>query len=459
MIRRPRTRVDADVPYLPALLLLFVGSGCAALIYQIVWLQLLELVIGSSAISVGVLLGTFMGGMCLGSYVQPRAVRRDLHPLRVYAYLELGIGIAGLLLLYGMPFVNHGYVVTGGGVMVRAAVAALCLLPPTMMMGATLPAVARWVEASPAGVSWLGFFYGGNIAGAVAGTLLAGFYLLRVYDMAVATWVALALNVGVAIVAFALASRTPYRPVVPETDRPAATGRVAASRSIYVAIALSGLTALACEVLWTRLLALAVGATVYAFSLILASFLFSLGVGTSLGAVLARRSRDPRVTLGWCQMLLCAAMAWAGYRLTEVLPLVPILESADPRVGLIGDLGRCSEAPCSTCSATTSTRASPTGQRSTALPTNPTSSSGCSPTPRTTASGRGRNTRRCCSPRSRANPKCSRSMPGRWRPRSRPRAVRIRRSSRSCFAWTRFRRVRRRSSISSCATWSISACS
>ena len=78
---------------LPALLLLFVGSGCAALIYEVVWFQLLELVIGSSAVSMGVLLGTFMGGMCLGSLLLPRLMRPDAHPLRVYAWLELGIGI------------------------------------------------------------------------------------------------------------------------------------------------------------------------------------------------------------------------------------------------------------------------------------------------------------------------------------------------------------------------------
>ena len=74
--------------YLPALLLLFVGSGCAALIYEIVWFQLLQLVIGSSAVSLGVLLGTFMGGMCLGSLLLPRFVSSSHHPLRVYAWLE-----------------------------------------------------------------------------------------------------------------------------------------------------------------------------------------------------------------------------------------------------------------------------------------------------------------------------------------------------------------------------------
>src|SRR5690348_5200127 len=172
--------------FLAVLLLLFVGSGCAALIYEVVWFQLLQLVIGSSAVSLGVLLGTFMGGMCLGSYVVPRYLDVRRHPMRVYAALELGIGLMGLLLLFGMPLVNSIYIAIGGGhIVVRAIVAGICLLPPTLMMGATLPAIARWVETTPEGVSWLGFFYGGNIAGAVLGSVLAGFYFLRVYDMAV----------------------------------------------------------------------------------------------------------------------------------------------------------------------------------------------------------------------------------------------------------------------------------
>ena len=99
---------------LPALLLLFVGSGAAALIYETVWLQLLQLVIGSSAVSVGVLLGTFMGGMCLGSLWLPRAVSSRHHPLRVYALLELGVGACGLALLAAMPLVGRVYFAAGG---------------------------------------------------------------------------------------------------------------------------------------------------------------------------------------------------------------------------------------------------------------------------------------------------------------------------------------------------------
>src|SRR3954451_18249713 len=99
---------------LPALLLLFVGSGCAALIYEVVWFQLLELIVGSSAVSLAVLLGTFMGGMCLGSLLLPRIVTPAAHPLRVYAALELGIGVAGLLLLWAAPAVNAVYAAVGG---------------------------------------------------------------------------------------------------------------------------------------------------------------------------------------------------------------------------------------------------------------------------------------------------------------------------------------------------------
>src|SRR3972149_2537680 len=179
--------------WLPALLLLFVGSGAAALIYEISWLQLPQLVIGSSAVSMGVLLGTFMGGICLGSLLLPRLVSPRQHPLRVYAFLEIGIGAFGIVLLFLMPLVGRLYTAWGGygltGFLLRGIVAAVCLLPPTLAMGATLPAVARWVKTTPEGISWLGFFYAGNIAGAVFGSLLAGFYLLRGFDMAAAHYV------------------------------------------------------------------------------------------------------------------------------------------------------------------------------------------------------------------------------------------------------------------------------
>ena len=313
--------------YMPALLLLFVGSGCAALVYEIVWFQLLQLVIGSSAVSLGVLLGTFMAGMCLGSLLLPKYVSSREHPLRVYAWLEIGIAVIGILVLFGMPLVSGLYTPLAGSgplnIFVRAVAASICLLPPTMLMGATLPAVARWVRTTPDGVSWLGFFYGGNTAGAVLGCLLAGFYLLRVHDTAVATFVAAGLNVLVALIALAVARVTPYD----DTELASTvqhTKPVPGAWAVYVTIGLSGMTALSAEVIWTRMLSLLIGGTVYTFSLILAVFLFGIGIGSSIGSALARSLERPRLALGWCQMLLCGAIFWAAYMCTQSLPWWPV---------------------------------------------------------------------------------------------------------------------------------------
>src|SRR6185436_3388070 len=105
---------------------------------------------------------------------------------------------------------------------------------------------SRWVKATPDGVAWLGFFYGGNIGGGVVGSLAAGFYLLRVFDVATATLVAVALNVAVFAVASLLARQTQYEADAP----PAAVAGAIGAWPVYVSIALSGTTALAAEVIW-----------------------------------------------------------------------------------------------------------------------------------------------------------------------------------------------------------------
>jgi spermidine synthase len=324
---RPAAGLEVTERWLPALLLLFVGSGCAALIYEVVWFQLLQLSIGSSAVSLGVLLGIFMGGMCLGSLLLPKYINPTHHPLRVYAFLELGIGLFGLVVLFGVPLIGDLYTKIAGtgqvSLFLRAVVAGIVLLPPTLLMGATLPAIARWVETTPRGVAWLGYFYGGNLAGAVLGSVLAGFYLLRVFDMWTATFAAVALNVIVAGLALVIARRTrgSVAVVAPE---PGTVLAAPGSRLVYLSIALSGLTALGAQVVWTRMLSLLLGATTYTFSLILAIFLVGLGIGSSLGASMARSGTNARVALGWCQVGLCAAMAWAAYATSASLPFWPI---------------------------------------------------------------------------------------------------------------------------------------
>lgn len=334
---------------LPLLALLMAGSGCAALIYEIVWLQLLQLVIGSSAISLALLLAAYMGGLCLGSAIFSRVVSPRHHPLRVYAVLELGIGVLGVLVLFGVPLIGRLYLVgaTQGmfGLVLRGLVAAICLLPPTLLMGGSLPALARWVQTTPKGVSWVGFLYSANIAGAVFGCLFAGFYLLRIYDMVITTWVAAAINLVVAALSFAWAARHIHVPAHPAAE--SFINPVRGAKLIYVAIALSGMGALGAEVVWTRLLGLLLGGTTYTFSIILAVFLVGLWGGSSAGSFLARRShdkgKDARMALAGCQVLLALGIAWTGYTLAHSLPYWPIDPwlSLDPWFNFEIDLVRC----------------------------------------------------------------------------------------------------------------------
>ena len=219
-----------------------------------------------------------------------------------------------------------------------ASSSAACLLPPTLLMGATLPAIARWVRSTPAGVSWLGVFYAGNIGGAVLGSLLAGFYLLRVHDMAIATYVAAGLNVSVALAALRLSRRAPYRPggvrargvARGRPDMPSSIWRPRCPGSRRSHRRSSGR---ACSRSCSA-------RRVYTFSLILAVFLAGLGIGSAAGAALGTR-RDPRVALGWCQMLLCGAMAGAGHLIAGWLPYLPNEAIADPWARFQLDLWRC----------------------------------------------------------------------------------------------------------------------
>ena len=225
-----------------------------ALIYEVVWYQLLQLAIGSTSVSLGILLATFMGGLCIGSVWFPR-IRLTGHPLKIYAALELGIAACAVLVQLSLPSLNRLYIAGAEhgmpGMLWRGVLAALCMLPATILMGASLPSIVRWAR----GVSWWGYLYTGNTAGAVIGCLLAGFYLLRIYDMATATYFAAAVNIAVAAMSFVLASRLAGDTVVDEVVE--APAEDAGSRwPIYLAIGLSGATALGAEVVWTRLLSM-----------------------------------------------------------------------------------------------------------------------------------------------------------------------------------------------------------
>src|SRR3954454_13289576 len=196
----------------PFLLLLFLGSGCSALIYEIVWYHMLALNIGSTAISLGVLLATYMGGLCIGSAGFARVRRIGGHPLRLYAFIEFGIAGFAILVLGLMPLVGSAYAAGAEhglpSMLLRGLLASICLLPPTILMGASLPAAARWIEATPEGRSRVGLLYGANTIGAVGGCLIAGFYLMRMHNVQVSTFAAAALNVVVGLGALWLAGKS-----------------------------------------------------------------------------------------------------------------------------------------------------------------------------------------------------------------------------------------------------------
>ena len=198
------------------------------------------------------------------------------------------------------------------------------------------------VESTPQGVSWLGILYTGNLGGAVFGCLLAGFYLLRLYDMATATFVAAAVNTLCAALAFSLAAVAPHHAPAAPTAADRAPQRFE-SAAVYLTIALSGFTALGAQVVWTRLLSLLLGASVYAFSIILAVFLLGLGLGSSAGSLLARSGGNSLVKLGWCQFFLVVAIAWAASSVDVWLVYWPV----DPRLTINPwltfqlDLARC----------------------------------------------------------------------------------------------------------------------
>jgi len=319
-----RTSTDAR-KFLPVLMLLFAASGCSALIYEVVWYQLLQLAIGSTSVSLGILLATFMGGLCIGSIWLPR-LRLSQHPLKVYAFLEMGIAVFAVFVQLSLPYLNRAYI-SGAehglpGMLLRGLLAAICMLPPTILMGGSLPAITRWIEGSPEGVSWWGYLYGGNTAGAVFGCLLAGFYLLRVFNMATATYVAVAINLAVAGLSLLVAGATPSSAGLDATAEksPAASGEIADRPwQVYVTIALSGATALGAEVVWTRTLAMELLATVYVFSIILAVFLTGLAIGSWAGSQ-ALRKMNPAVALGWSQILLTVGIAWTAYTMIHSLP-------------------------------------------------------------------------------------------------------------------------------------------
>jgi spermidine synthase len=291
-----------------ALLLILAGSsGAAALLYEIIWFQMMELVVGSTAISVGILLAVYMGGLGAGSLAFPRLANRTTSSLRLYAIIELAIGIFGVIALFAMPRLPQ-------------VLAVACLIPPTLFMGAALPALGRATNGRPS----MSLLYAANIAGGVVGCLAGGFYLLRQFDVTIATFAAFGVNMAIAVVAWVVSTHEPA--IDFDFKVPAPPHR---QFRIYAAIAISGLCALAAETVWTRTLGLLFGSSVYSLTIILSVFLIGLGAGSWIGSQL-RSVANPRATLGVVQILASVAIWWTARSLSLSLPYWPVNPALAP---------------------------------------------------------------------------------------------------------------------------------
>jgi predicted membrane-bound spermidine synthase len=286
---------------------LFVLSGFAGLVYQVLFSKALALTFGSTSTATYTVLATYMGGMALGAWLGGAIASRRTNPLVLYALCELGIGLYCLATPWFFPVIRDAYVALGAGVSpdapvllaARFGIGAAALVAPTVLMGMTLPILVRFFEqrGQALGVSVAGL-YAANTGGAALGALMAGYAILPALGMTRTTLIAVALNLLAAYLGFRLSkSAALLQPEAPARAASETTPAVqldrASSRALsYLALAIlgiGGIVTLALEVNYVHLLSVVAGNSVYAFSLMLFAFLFGLGLGAEAARRLLRR--------------------------------------------------------------------------------------------------------------------------------------------------------------------------
>ncbi len=292
--------------------LLFFLSGAAGLVYEVAWARSLGLVFGGSHLAVTTVLVVFMGGLALGSLVIGKRADATARPLRLYGFLELGVAALGVTFLLLMRVYPHLYVPLARVAeenrayltVVRVLLASLAMLGPTTLMGGTLPVLTRFVSRHRERVGRsLSFLYGLNTWGGVFGTFACGFLLLQTVGATASQLIAIAVNVAVGTTALLLSRRmeaarelvadgetAPTVEPQPQGPRsePAPLGATAI-RLVLWGTGIAGFCALGYEVLWTRMLGLVVGTSVYSFTIILVAFLGGIAAGSWILGLVHRR--------------------------------------------------------------------------------------------------------------------------------------------------------------------------
>jgi spermidine synthase len=266
----------------------FFISGLAGLVYQVVWTRYLALFLGHTSYAVVAVLAAFMGGLALGNAWLGSVVDRVKRPLLFYAGLELGIGIFALAFPHYYELVHAGFLgvvrATQPTGAVRLALqflfAAVTILLPTVLMGATLPALTKFITRSLAELRGkVAALYAINSSGAVAGTLLADWWWIPKLGLELTVYLGATLSLLIGLVALILsrtegeATAEPAASVSDETFTPVEL------RLALIGIGVSGFVAMLYEVAWTRLLGLALGSSTHAYSLMLATFISGIAAG------------------------------------------------------------------------------------------------------------------------------------------------------------------------------------
>lgn len=327
--------------FYPAIWGAFFLSGTAGLIYEVVWARYLDLLMGGTAYAHVMVLAAFMGGMALGSWFFGRLVDRLADPLAAYCYLEMAVGLYGLLFtvlfsLYSTLYLGLGGVigVTGlGGVVNKFLVAVLLVGPSTFLMGGTLPILVRAVTRKPDRVGHgVAALYSVNSLGAVAGALSGGFLIIPSLglDATLATAAAINILVGIALLGAwrygglarweaaeeAFPSMAADEPEPPPYDEfpGMEEGRLRRLATIATwGVGFSGMIVMVYEVSWIRLLSTILGSSTYSFTLMLAAFITGIALGSALARRLARLGR-PFLLFGIAQLAI-------GLALLVTLPL------------------------------------------------------------------------------------------------------------------------------------------
>lgn len=306
-----------------ALALVFFLSGSAALLFESLWFRQTLLAFGSSVVASSLVLSSFMAGLALGNALAARFGTRVRRPVTFYAVLEVGVGLLGLALVWGLPRLGPllapvlGTAGEGAAAFLRFGVAFVCLVGPAAAMGATLPLLVRALTRSDEDFGrTLGSLYGWNTLGAVCGALLGEVWLIHVLGVQGSAYVAAGLNVLAAIGAVLLARRIEAEMRAPgeaEASSLAMQGLSLRAWSLLGAAFLSGGIHLALQVVWYRLILLFVAGTSRAFAVMLAIVLSGIALGGLVGA--AWMKRDPNGGRhAWWVALLAGAVGMLGFR-------------------------------------------------------------------------------------------------------------------------------------------------